>query len=70
MEDQIEYLEQDLIQMLENIQRIKRFQKMNENSKYNPSSSRVIGELKHRSVVLKQRLTIISHISTSDLFNK
>ena len=70
MEDQLEYLEQDLIQMLENIQRIKQFKKEKEFEKWTPSCSRVVGELKHRAIVLKQRLTLVQNISTSNLLNK
>jgi len=67
--EQIDFLEQELKQMLENIERVKSYKKKYEPGVYHPCNSLVIGELKHRSVALKQRLTAISHISTNDIFN-
>ena len=67
---QLELLEQELKMMLENISRIRQFVKDNENEKWTPYSSRVMGELKHRCIVLKQRLTIVCGISTNQLFQK
>lgn len=54
---QLELLEQELLMIQENIQRIKKFKKENQNEKYKPYKSRVIGEFKHRIIILKQRLT-------------
>jgi hypothetical protein len=66
--EQLEFLEQELKMMLENIERIKRYKEKESLNKRNPSSSRVVGELKHRSIALKQRLTIVSKIVTENLF--
>lgn len=68
--EEIQFLEQELNLMLDNIKRIKIYQKetgMNGGYTYN---SLVVGELKHRAISLKQRLTLIQGISTSNLFNK
>ncbi len=32
------------------------------------SNSHVVGELKHRLVALKQRITLVNQMTTSDLF--
>ncbi len=66
--DQLELLELELKLFQDNINRIKEYKKQNEFEKYKPSNSRVLGELKHRSVSLKQRLTLIQKVSTNDLF--
>lgn len=63
---QIELLEQELKMMLENIERLKSYQKDKTNS--GNYQSRVVGEFKHRAVSLKQRLTLAAKISTQDLF--
>lgn len=65
---QLELLEQELLMIQENIQRIKKFKKEHESEKYKPYSSRVVGEFKHRIITLKQRLTLVSTITTSSLF--
>lgn len=65
---QLELLEQELRMLQENIERIKLYQKNKENvSNY---QSRVVGEFKHRIVAIKQRLTLVSKMNTSDLFRK
>lgn len=66
---QLDLLEQELKMMLENIERVKQYKKEQQAENWKPYQSAVIGELKHRSVSLKQRLTLISKITTSDLFN-
>lgn len=65
---QLAFLEQELIILQENINRLKEFKKEHEKNKWTPYSSRVVGELKHRIVSLKQRLTLVSKMNTSDLF--
>jgi hypothetical protein len=65
---QLELLEQELKMMLENIERVKKFQKDPQNKTYRPYNSHVIGELKHRAVALKSRLTLVSKIATHNLF--
>lgn len=66
--EQLILLEQELVMLQENIQRIKEYRSDPENQKYRPHSSRVVGEFKHRVVSLKQRLTLVSSITTYDLF--
>lgn len=67
---QLELLEQELLMMQENIKRIKAYKKEYETKKWKPSHSNVVGELKHRAIALKQRLTLVSAITTSSLFEK
>ena len=66
--EQLELLEVELKMIQDNIKRIREFQKLYENEKWKPHQSNVVGELKHRVVVLKQRLTLVSKITTRDLF--
>ena len=68
--EQLEFLEQELKMLQENIERVKEYKIANELQKWKPYHSNVIGELKHRCVSLKQRLTLVSKITTSDLFKK
>lgn len=66
--EQIEFLEQELLMILENIKRVKDYKNDEDNKKWKPYHSHVVGELKHRAVALKTRLTLINKMSTSDLF--
>lgn len=68
MNNQIEMLEQELKMMLENIERVKEFSNDKENKHWKPYTSRVFGELKHRGVSIKQRITLVSKLSTRHLF--
>jgi predicted nuclease with TOPRIM domain len=65
---QLELLEQELKMVQENIQRIKEYQKDEQNKAYKPYNSHVVGELKHRLTALKQRITLVNGITTSDLW--
>ena len=65
---QLELLEQELKMVQENIQRVKKYQKEEQNKKYRPYHSHVVGELKHRLIALKQRITLVNDITTSDLW--
>jgi len=65
---QLEMLEHELILLQDNIKRLKDFQKENKDEKWKPYNSHVVGEFKHRIIALKQRLTLASKITTSDLF--
>jgi hypothetical protein len=67
--EQLEFLKQELKMMQENIKRIEKYQKEQEKQKWKPHQSAVIGEFKHRIIALKQRLTLVSQITTRDLFN-
>jgi hypothetical protein len=66
--EQLEFLEMELKMLQENITRMKQYKKDNENAKWHPSNSRVVGEFKHRIISLKQRLTLVSYFVTNDLF--
>lgn len=65
---QLELLEQELKMIQENIQRVKEYQQKEEHRKWKPYNSLVVGELKHRLTALKQRITLVSQITTTDLF--
>ena len=65
---QLKLLEQELVMLQENINRVKEFKKEHEKCQYTPYQSNVVGELKHRMVSLKQRLTLVSSITTRNLF--
>jgi len=66
--EHLEFLEQELKMMLDNIKRIKKYQKENFCNKWTPSQSNVVGEFKHRTITLKARLTLASNIRTNELF--
>ena len=65
---ELELLEIEIKLMQDNIKRLKEFQKENKDNKWKPYQSNVVGELKHRAVAMKQRLTQVCKIVTSDLF--
>ena len=66
--EEIKKLEMELILMLDNIKRLKQFVKdSKEPDTYRVSNARVVGELKHRSVALKQRLTLVSKVTTRNI---
>jgi len=65
---QLELLKHELIMIQENIERIEQFKLNKDNKKYKPYHSNVVGEFKHRIVSIKQRLTLVSKITTTDLF--
>jgi hypothetical protein len=66
--EQIELLEAELILMQDNIRRLKDYVLDEKNRAWKPCQSNVVGELKHRSVALKQRLTEIQKVNTSIFF--
>ncbi len=71
--NEIKLLTSELELMLDNIRRLDDY--IYDNQFNRPYHSLVVGELKHRAVALKQRLTLISKLSTSTLvesiiFNK
>jgi hypothetical protein len=65
---ELEMLEMELSLLLDNIKRLKEYKDENENNKWTPCNSRVVGEFKHRLTALKQRMTLVSQINTSQLF--
>jgi hypothetical protein len=62
--EQIELLEAELILMQDNIKRLKDFYLKKKEEIFTQHQSLVVGELKHRAVALKQRLTEIQKINT------
>ena len=70
--EEIEFLEMDLKLLQDSIKRLKKFKKevKKDNNKYYPSSSRVMGEVKHRAVALKQRLTLVCQLNTMDFLRE
>jgi hypothetical protein len=66
---QLELLKHELTMLLDNIERIEKFKEANKSERWKPSQSNVGGELKHRIISMKQRMTLVSRITTSDLFN-
>jgi len=64
---ELKLLEMELELLQDNIQRVKKY--VSENEEWSPSHSNVVGELKHRMVSLKQRLTITSKITTMYLIH-
>ena len=65
--EQLELLEQELKMIQENIKRVKKYQK--EQQGYRTYNSNVVGELKHRLIALKQRITLVNKITTMDLWD-
>lgn len=65
---ELEMLEMEIKLLQDNIERLKQFAKDNDNFKWKPYSSNVVGEFKHRLISLKQRITLVSKITTSDIF--
>lgn len=65
---ELELLKSELLLMLDNIERIKLYQQDEDNKAYRPNNSNVVGELKHRAISLKQRLTLIKSLTTNKLF--
>ncbi len=70
MNDQLTFLELELKMLQENIQRVRRHQKLYKDDKWRSSNAAVIGELKHRMMSLKLILTIVGRITTDDLWEK
>lgn len=68
MKLELDNLEYELKQMLDNIERVRDYADSLENEKYKPYQSLVVGELKHRCVVLKSTLTRVGKIRTGDLW--
>ena len=68
--NELEMLEMELMLLQDNIKRIKEFSKEYQNEKWKPYSSRVVGEFKHRLTSLKQRMTLASKLTTSDIFKQ
>jgi hypothetical protein len=65
---QIELLESEMKLIQDNINRVKDFVKDEQNIKWQPYTSHVFGELKHRLVAFKTRATVINKLSTTNLF--
>ena len=68
--EELEMLEMEIKLLQDNIKRLKRYAKDDINLEWKPYNSNVVGEFKHRLIALKQRITLVSKITTSDLFKK
>jgi len=66
--EELEMLEMEIKLLQDNIERLKQYAKKDDNIKWKPYNSNVVGEFKHRLIALKQRITLVSKITTSDLF--
>lgn len=66
--EQLDFLKSELLLMLDNIERVKLYQQDEANKSWRPYNSNVVGELKHRAIALKQRLTLIKNLTTNQLF--
>lgn len=67
---ELEMFEMELQLLQDNIKRLKQFKKNNENEKWQPCHSNVVGEFKHRLIALKQRITLVCNLTTNDLFKQ
>ena len=68
LKNQLELLENELLSIQENIERLKEFEQESLNSKYTQYHSHVVGEFKHRLASFKHRITQINrYLSTSNL---
>jgi hypothetical protein len=65
---ELEQLEAELNQLLDNVKRVKEFQKKQEHSIWVQDSSVIFGELKHRLTAFKCTCTRLSKLSTRNLF--
>ena len=64
----LEELKQEIEIIKKNIKRVEIFIEENQGDKYRPYSSHVFGELKHRLTALKGTITVVTKMSTGDLF--
>lgn len=67
---ELEMFEMELQLLQDNIKRLKQFKKDNEDAKWTPGHSNVVGEFKHRLIALKQRITLVCNLTTNDLFKQ
>lgn len=65
---QLEMVEQELNLYLDNIKRLKKDIEYNKSIKNDVYSSSIFGELKHRGITLKNRITLFNKVSTRDLY--
>ena len=65
---ELEMFEMEFKLIQDNIKRLKQYQKDELNQNWKPCHSNVVGELKHRLIALKQRITLVCNINTNDLF--
>ena len=64
---ELELLELELLLLADCIARVKQYREDKKN--YRNVTSLPVGELKHRLTALKQRMTLASKITTSDLWD-
>lgn len=70
MQKQLKFLKQELLQLLDNIERIEKRKILEKNDKYPSSKTKEVGELKHRMVSIKHRMSSLRNVCSSDLFKK
>lgn len=66
---EIELLELEIRLLQDNLKRLKKYRNAHLKDEYHPGNSLVVGELKHRCISLKQRLTIVEKLSTYKIFD-
>lgn len=66
--EELKMLEMELSLLQDNIKRLKEYREYHNNQRWSPCHSNVVGEFKHRLIALKQRITLVSKITTSQLF--
>lgn len=66
--EELQLLKSELYLLLDNIERVEKRYEEEKSSKYVPYNIAIVGELKHRCVALKQRLTNVNNLSTNKMF--
>jgi len=70
MKKQLEFLKQELLQLLDNIERIEIRKELEKNDKYYSYKTKEVGELKHRMVSIKHRMSSLRKVCSYDLLKK
>jgi hypothetical protein len=70
MKKQLEFLKQELLQLLDNIERIEIRKDLEKNMKYPSYKTKEVGELKHRMVSIKHRMSSLRTVCSSDLLKQ
>ena len=64
---ELELLKSEIHLLLDNIERVEKRIETEKDSKWKSPNIAIVGELKHRCVALKQRLTKINSLSTNQI---
>jgi hypothetical protein len=70
MKKELEFLKQELLQLLDNIERIEIRKKLEKNNTYCSYKTKEVGELKHRMVSIKHRMSSLRKVCSYDLLKK